>query len=127
MKQARRSYGCEFKLEAVRLLETSGKSAAQRITDAQVSRIEEFIDDLTAVLPPLSNFILPGGHPVAAHLHQARTVCRRAERRLVQAGGQRELDGVWIRYLNRLADLLFVMARFANKVHGREDEPWSQP
>jgi cob(I)alamin adenosyltransferase len=86
-----------------------------RILDSQVDRLEGQIDALNADLPPLASFILPGGTPAAAALHLARTVCRRAEReavRLVEAG--EPVSPSAMRYLNRLSDLLFVAARYAN-------------
>ena len=89
--------------------------AALRILDSQVDRLEREIDDLNDQLPPLTSFVLPGGTQAAAALHLARTVCRRAERdavRLTEAGEQ--VSGPAMRYLNRLSDLLFVAARFAN-------------
>jgi cob(I)alamin adenosyltransferase len=89
--------------------------AMLRILDSQVERLEREIDELNDVLPPLASFILPGGTPAAAALHLARTVCRRAEReavRLVEAGPQ--VSPAAMRYLNRLSDLLFVAARYAN-------------
>jgi cob(I)alamin adenosyltransferase len=89
--------------------------SALRILDSQVARLEGEIDALNAQLPPLTSFVLPGGTPAAAALHLARTVCRRAEReavRLVEAG--EAVSGPALRYLNRLSDLLFVAARYAN-------------
>jgi len=89
--------------------------AALRILDSQVARLEAEIDALNAELPPLASFVLPGGTPAAAALHLARTVCRRAEReavRLTEAG--EPVSGPAMRYLNRLSDLLFVAARYAN-------------
>jgi cob(I)alamin adenosyltransferase len=89
--------------------------AALRILDSQVARLEGEIDELNARLPPLESFVLPGGTPAAAALHLARTVCRRAERwavRLVESGSP--VSGPALRYLNRLSDLLFVAARYAN-------------
>ena len=86
-----------------------------RILDSQVARLEAEIDALNAELPPLASFVLPGGTPAAAALHLARTVCRRAERaavRLMEAG--EPVSGPALRYLNRLSDLLFVAARYAN-------------
>jgi cob(I)alamin adenosyltransferase len=86
-----------------------------RILDSQVARLEAEIDALNAELPPLASFVLPGGTGAAAALHLARTVCRRAEReavRLVEAG--EPVSGPALRYLNRLSDLLFVAARYAN-------------
>jgi cob(I)alamin adenosyltransferase len=104
-----------------------GRSIIVR-TDAQrVSRLEALIDRYEEALPPLTNFILPGGHPLAAQLHWCRTVCRRAERRCVtlqQAAGNHVVNAEVVRYLNRLSDLLFVLARFANHSNGVDDVPW---
>jgi cob(I)alamin adenosyltransferase len=86
-----------------------------RILDSQVERLEQEVDALNAELPELISFILPGGTQAAAALHLARTVCRRAEReavRLIEAG--EPVSGPALRYLNRLSDLLFVAARYAN-------------
>jgi cob(I)alamin adenosyltransferase len=88
---------------------------ALRILESQVARLEGEIDALNAQLPGLKSFVLPGGTPAAAALHLARTVCRRAEReavRLAEAGAP--VSGPALRYLNRLSDLLFVAARYAN-------------
>jgi cob(I)alamin adenosyltransferase len=87
----------------------------ERIADADVAGCERLIDRLEADLPPLRNFILPAGSLLAAQLHFARTVCRRAERRLVELQREESVEPVLVRYLNRLADLLFVMARWANR------------
>lgn len=91
---------------------------AERVTkaaigDAGVQRLERTIDSLEAELPPLRRFILPGGSPAGALLHLARTVCRRAERRVI-ALGPGAVEPILIVYLNRLSDLLFVMARAVN-------------
>ena len=97
------------------------------ITTEHVERIEAWIDALDAALPPLVQFILPGGSPVAAQLHLARTICRRAERRVVHLAhehGESVADALVV-YLNRLGDLLFVLARDANRRHGVHDIPWS--
>jgi cob(I)alamin adenosyltransferase len=86
-----------------------------RVSEAQVTRLEQEIDAMNEELPPLASFILPGGAPAAAMLHLARTVCRRAERaavRLAEAG--EPVSEPALKYLNRLSDLLFVAARFAN-------------
>jgi cob(I)alamin adenosyltransferase len=91
------------------------QGAKLRILDSQVDRLEGEIDALNAELPPLASFVLPGGTPAAAALHLARTVCRRAEReavRLIEAG--EPVSPPAMRYLNRLSDLLFVAARYAN-------------
>ena len=92
---------------------------------ADVERLEGQIDALEAELEPLKTFILPGGSPAAAALHQARTVCRRAERIAVALDRDDPLDPLALRYLNRLSDLLFVMARVENRRAGVADVPWS--
>ena len=87
--------------------------------------LERLMDRLSEELSPLENFILPGGSPGAAHLHVARTVCRRAER-LVVALSRTEPVGPWtVRYLNRLSDALFVMARYENRSRGVPDVLWN--
>ncbi len=95
-----------------------------RITEGQVTRLEHEIDALNARLSRLNSFILPGGSEASARLHLARAVCRRAERRLsaVIAGGAR-INPAVLKYLNRLSDLLFVLARVAND-DGRSDVLW---
>lgn len=85
-----------------------------RIVQAQVSRLEAEIDSMNADLQPLTSFVLPGGTPLAAHLHVARTIVRRAERETVTAAAQSEINPLALHYLNRLSDHLFVMARHAN-------------
>lgn len=98
------------------------------IDEAPIARMEQQIDRLEAKLEPLKVFILPGGTPTAAHLHVARTVCRRAERRLVTLARRDErVSERLIIYLNRLSDLLFVMARRANALAGQADIPWEKP
>src|SRR5690606_37394175 len=97
---------------------------ALRILDGQVERLEQEIDWMNDSQKPLDSFILPGGSPLAAHLHHARTVCRRAERaavRLMEAG--EAVTPAAMRYLNRLSDHLFVVARRAN-AHGADDVKW---
>ena len=91
-------------------------------TDA-VERIELTIDRLEATLPPLRRFILPGGSAAGAALHLARTVCRRAERRVIGLGSG-AVDAILIVYLNRLSDLLFVMARAVNHRAGVPEIEW---
>ncbi len=88
----------------------------QAIGQEQIQALEAAIDRLTEHLPPINNFILPGGHPAAAWAHLARTVCRRAERhvvRLADESGREPLNGVLV-YLNRLSDYLFTLARYCN-------------
>jgi cob(I)alamin adenosyltransferase len=87
-----------------------------------VTRLEGLIDRLDQEVPPLRRFILAGGGPAGATLHVARTVCRRAERRIVALGPG--ADPVVIKYVNRLSDLLFAMARAANHRAGVREEEW---
>lgn len=97
----------------------------ERIGDADVSRFEEWIDRYEAELLPLKSFVLPGGSPLSAQLHVARTVCRRCERRVVALQAAEPIDGRTVRFLNRLADLLFVMARWCNQRAGVRDQEWT--
>lgn len=96
-----------------------------RIVDSQVDRLEQEIDRLNGELSPLNSFVLPAGTPAAAHLHLARTVCRRAERACVALLEQDPgaVSAAALKYLNRLSDLLFVAARFANG-KGEGDVLW---
>lgn len=105
--------------------ESEGKSERLRVLPTQVERLERDIDALNAGLAPLTSFVLPGGSAAAAHLHLARTVCRRAERLVVELAAQPdEPVGVSvIQYLNRLSDFLFVASRTAND-NGAADVLW---
>ena len=100
-------------------------AVALRITEDQVKRLEAEIDQLNAELSPLNSFVLPGGSEAAAALHLARTVCRRAERLAVALADRpgEEVSGPALRYLNRLSDLLFTAARWAND-RGEGDVLW---
>jgi cob(I)alamin adenosyltransferase len=104
------------------------KRIAERVTKAAVTpqdiaRLEELIDRLESELPPLRRFILAGGSPAGASLHVARTVCRRAERSIVALGGDAVERDLLI-YINRLSDLLFVMARAVNRRAGAPELEW---
>jgi len=92
--------------------------------DAIVHRLEMQIDAAESGLPPLREFILPGGSELAARLHVSRTVCRRAERLLVDFALDRPVPAIILTYLNRLSDWLFVLARCANQQAGVSDVPW---
>lgn len=94
-----------------------------RVTESHVRPLERAIDRFNAVLDPLTSFVLPGGTSASAWLHLARTVCRRAERRVVALGRKETINPQAVIYLNRLSDLLFVMARRANE-DGRADVLW---
>ncbi|MEQ1758446.1 MAG: cob(I)yrinic acid a,c-diamide adenosyltransferase [Vicinamibacterales bacterium] len=97
--------------------------AKAHIRPADAERLEGIIDRLEAELPPLRRFILPGGTPAGSLLHLARTVCRRAERRVVGLG-EGVVEGLLTVYLNRLSDLLFVMARAVNHRAGVPETEW---
>lgn len=104
----------------------SGKSLVERISSNHTTRLEDMIDRFEAELQPLSTFILPGGSPLAASLHFARVICRRAERctlTLFESEAP-EVNVESLKYLNRLSDLLFVMARVANLHQQVADIPW---
>ena len=104
--------------------ERKEKSAMALIDEAQVEVLERAIDRYEEGPPPLTSFVLPGGSESAARFHLARCVCRRAERAVVALGSQETVRGEVFRYLNRLSDLLFTLARHANHVAGVEDIPW---
>ena len=105
-----------------------GKDVGIALVDlAEVEALEKEIDAMESALQPLKSFILPGGSPVSATLHLARTVSRRAERDLVTLHRAEPARAVVIQYLNRLSDYLFVCARFANHEVGRPDIPWNAP
>ena len=96
---------------------------AMRIVEAQVERLEAEIDQMNAYLSPLTSFVLPGGTAAAAHLHLARTICRRAERLAVELARREKVGAPAVKYLNRLSDHLFVAARYAND-KGTKDVLW---
>ncbi len=106
------------------LEEDKAKMPVPTIEARHVTALEALMDELSTELPPLENFILPGGSPGAAHLHVARTVCRRAERLLVVLAREEAVGAYTVRYLNRLSDALFVMARYENKTKGLPDVLW---
>ncbi len=102
----------------------SSVASVPRVGIKDSERLEHHIDRLEELLPTLSTFILPGGCVVAAQLHMARTICRRAERLVVRLSKTEDLGSAPVIYLNRLSDLLFVMARFANMQAGASETPW---
>jgi cob(I)alamin adenosyltransferase len=95
-----------------------------RVEQAQIDALERDCDRFNADLPELRSFVLPGGSPAAARLHVARTVCRRAERDALLAAQELELNPLVLVYLNRLSDLLFILARAANARAGRDEPLW---
>jgi cob(I)alamin adenosyltransferase len=105
----------------------AGQQPGFRVGESHVTQLEQWIDAASAEVAPLRNFILPGGTTTAAGFHLARTVCRRAERAVVALAQQQPVRQWAIVYLNRLSDLLFALARQANKRSGVEDIPWHPP
>lgn len=95
-----------------------------RLSDEDVTWLETQIDTLSEALPDLNNFVLPGGVPAAAHLHVARTVCRRAERLVTALSDNEEITEASMIYLNRLSDCLFTMARYENAQRNEEETKW---
>lgn len=95
------------------------------IGEADVEMLEQAIDQMNQELPELKNFILPGGHPIVSQCHIARCVCRRAERRVVALDAEEKVNPLVIRYLNRLSDYLFVLARKLIYNFGVEEVKWA--
>jgi cob(I)alamin adenosyltransferase len=104
--------------------EKSVSTGVDLLDERDVQRFEQEIDALERDLAPLKSFVLPGGHPQAARFHVARTICRRAERGVVALAASEAVRPEILRYLNRLSDLLFVMARHANFRAKVDDVPW---
>lgn len=102
----------------------SSKTRIDRIQEKDIQFLENVIDELEKDLEPLKNFILPGGSQPGATLHVARTVCRRAERAAVACQKVDEISDNCIKFLNRLSDFLFVIARYENKNAGVRETPW---
>lgn len=100
------------------------KKSTNRITEQMVENLEKNIDKFEAELSPLTNFILPGGHQISAYLHTARTITRRAETNVVALSKDEQINPFCQKYLNRLSDLLFVLARVVNKRNGTRDIVW---
>jgi len=113
--------GAQLADPAARMVSKKRKAA---VTEAHVRRLERAIDVHERALPPLSSFILPGGSATGALLHFARTVCRRAERSVVALARRESVDPRLVVYLNRLSDLLFVLARSENHRRGEPEDRW---
>ncbi len=102
---------------------SSDKSNTLRIIESQVNYLEDQIDEFNTHLRPLDSFVLPGGSPLSAAMHQARAVVRRAERSLVKLNEKEDINPFAVQYINRLSDLLFVLARWGND-NGNSDILW---
>ncbi len=103
------------------------KKGLVRITPIHIEVLEKEIDRIEEKLEPLTSFILPGGSTIASHLHIARTICRRAERAVVRLSKNETIGSYPMIFLNRLADLLFVLARFANASSSTQEVHWTNP
>lgn len=106
--------------------EDKTKYKIPQIEARHIEKLEHLMDELTEIVGPLENFILPGGSLGAAHLHVARTVCRRAEREVIALSRSEAVGPFVIKYLNRLSDALFVMARYENKQQGVGEPLWNE-
>jgi len=98
--------------------------ALPQLSEAHVLMLEQEIDSMNLHLPALSSFILPGGHPLVSLCHVCRTVCRRAERIIIKLAAETSVDGILIKYINRLSDYLFVLARELAFMNNIPDLPW---
>jgi cob(I)alamin adenosyltransferase len=109
-----------------RLADPAGQPPSEKVAldSSNVQKLEKHIDRFESSLPALAGFILPGGSKAGALLHQARSICRRAERKLAVLSGAEAVPPPALPYLNRLSDLLFVMARLENQRQNVEDESW---
>ena len=105
--------------------ELEGSQTVPRIAESDVKKLEAMTDELASKLPALSNFILPGGSPTGATLHHARSVCRRAERRIVTASRTRRINPELLPFFNRLSSYLFNLSRWANRQARKDEEVWS--
>lgn len=112
--------------EAVLALGEGFEGEIEGITPEEVARLESEIDSLSSELPPFRGFTIPGGHPIISQCHVCRTVCRRAERRVVSMGAQYAVDELVLRYINRLSDLLYTLSRWSTQRLGVEEKLWQR-
>ena len=118
--------GSEAATPTDKMFLANGKSRLDLlISEEEISELEHWMDDLDAELEPLQFFILPSGGKAAASVHVCRTVCRRAERAMVYLNETEEVRPELIKYLNRLSDYLFILARYISKISGEKEEYWN--
>ena len=118
--------GSEAATPTDKLILANGKNRLDlMISEKEISELELWMDDLDAELEPLQFFILPSGGKAAASIHVCRTVCRRAERAMVHLNETEEVRPELIKYLNRLSDYLFILARYISKISGEKEEYWN--
>lgn len=103
---------------------TVAKFKVPQVDDADVAALETAMDAMDAELPAMRNFILPGGHPAISQGHICRTVCRRAERLAIRLAAEEDVPEIAVRYLNRLSDLLFMLARWTGQRLNVPETPW---
>jgi len=115
-----------FSIGAYLATDTSVSDMRDRIKydEEQIGLLEVEVDRMESALPPLTNFILPGGHPAVGYCHVARTICRRAERRVITIADAHDVNPWVIRYINRLSDYLFVLSRYLSKYFDVHEIPW---
>ena len=106
-------------------ISVSGKKSNIKLDEVSIDTLEKQIDKMEQALPPLSGFVLPGGHQAVSFCHIARTVCRRAERRVIEMREKYEIDSRIIRYLNRLSDFLFVLSRHLTLYFNIDEIHWN--
>ncbi|HTN72781.1 MAG TPA: cob(I)yrinic acid a,c-diamide adenosyltransferase [Methylomirabilota bacterium] len=102
------------------------KEGMYRVGDGEIKRLEKLIDRCQEDLQPLKSFVLPGGGRIGGYLHQCRTVCRRAERDILRLSRTEEVNSALLKYINRLSDLFFVLARWISKQMGKEEYLWQR-
>ncbi len=118
--------GSESATPTDKMLLGNGKNRLDlMISDKEITELENWMDDFDAQLEPLKFFILPGGGKTAALAHVCRTICRRAERNLVYLKDSEDVRSELIKYLNRLSDYFFVLARYLSKISGEQEEVWN--
>ena len=118
--------GSEAATPTDKLILANGKNRLDlMISEEEISELEHWMDDLDAELEPLQFFILPSGGKAAASIHVCRTVCRRAERAMVYLNETEEVRPELIKYLNRLSDYLFILARYISKISGEKEDYWN--
>ena len=118
--------GSETATPTDKLILANGKNRLDlMISEEEITELERWMDDLDASLEPLQFFILPSGGKAAASVHVCRTVCRRAERAMVHLNETEEVRPELIKYLNRLSDYLFILARFISKISGEKEDYWN--
>lgn len=113
-------------VEAQLALSESFNGDIAKVTPEMIERLEREIDALSEELPPFKGFTIPGGHRVVSQCHICRTVCRRAERRILTAAEQHPIDSLIIGYINRLSDLLYTLSRWSGKMVGVEEKIWGK-